>query len=159
MYNILKVFLCKIRFRFVNWFCFVLFCIFQIILLPNIMPYPIITTLDSPVWQGRNKQKRYRQTLFVTYAGSQWPFGCLDIFFQIFAKNVNWGSDEYEIWCVEQFGRVKEKTQNSFFVTPAVHGANIIQIFVTIFSGKIWRGFLLPRSTGPQHMHQIQSLF
>ena len=37
-----------------------LFCIFQIILLPYIMFYPIITTLDGGGGgQGRNKQKRY----------------------------------------------------------------------------------------------------
>ena len=39
-----------------------LFCIFQIILLPNIMFYPIITTLDGGGGQGRNKQKRYTHT-------------------------------------------------------------------------------------------------
>ena len=32
---------------------------------------PIITTLDGGGVQGRNKQKRYRQTLLVTDAGSQ----------------------------------------------------------------------------------------
>ena len=33
--------------------------------------YSIITTLDGGGGQGRNKQKRYRQTLLVTDAGSQ----------------------------------------------------------------------------------------
>ena len=36
-----------------------LFCIFQIILLPNIMFYQIITTLDGEGGQGRNNQKRH----------------------------------------------------------------------------------------------------
>ena len=37
-----------------------LFCIFQkIILLPNIMFYPIVTTLDVGGGRGRNNQKRY----------------------------------------------------------------------------------------------------
>ena len=34
-----------------------LFCIFQIILLPNIMFYPIVTTLDGGGGRGRNKGK------------------------------------------------------------------------------------------------------
>ena len=66
-------------------------------------------------------------------------------------KNLNRGSDKYEIWCVEQLGRAEKKAQNSFFVRPAVHGANILQIFFTTFSSdKYLAMVLLPRSTGPQ---------
>ena len=69
-----------------------------------------------------------------------WPNFRMDIWFQIicqifvklFAINVNGGSDQYEIWCVEQLSCAEKKAQISFFVRPAVHGANIFQIFVTI---------------------------
>ena len=73
---LLKAFLSKIRFRFVNWFFSYLFCTFQIICLPNITFYPNITILDGVEGRGRNKQKRYKQTFFVTI----WPFRCLDFF-------------------------------------------------------------------------------
>ena len=41
--------------------------------------------------------------------------------------------NKYEILCVEQLGCAEKKAQNSFFVRPAVHGANIFQIFFIIF--------------------------
>ena len=54
------------------------------------------------------------------------------IFSKLFAKNVKGGSDNYEIWCVEQLNRAEKKVQNSIFVRPALHGANIFQISFTI---------------------------
>ena len=54
------------------------------------------------------------------------------IFAKLFAKNVKGGSEKYEIWCVEQLGRAEKKVQNSIFLRPALHGANIFQISFTI---------------------------
>ena len=36
-----------------------LYCVFQIILLPNIMFYPIVTTLDGGGGAGQEKTKHY----------------------------------------------------------------------------------------------------
>ena len=55
------------------------------------------------------------------------------IFAKLFAKYVKGGSDKYEIWCVEQIGGAEKKVKNTIFVGPDLHGANIFQIFFTIF--------------------------
>ena len=62
------------------------------------------------------------------------------IFAKSFAKKRERGSDKYEIWCVEQLSCAEKTAQNSIFVRPAGQGANIVQIFITIF---IWRVFFL----------------
>ena len=51
---------------------------------------------------------------------------------KVICKKREGGSDKYEIWCVEQLGRAEKKVQNSIFVRPALHGANILQISFTI---------------------------
>ena len=61
-----------------------------------------------------------------------WLLIFCQIFAKLFAKNVKGGSDKNEIWCVEQLDRAEKKTQNSIFVRPALHGANIFQISFTI---------------------------
>ena len=54
------------------------------------------------------------------------------IFAKLFTKYAKEWSDKYEIWHIKQLDHAK-KVQNSFFVRTALHGANIFQIFFTIF--------------------------
>ena len=67
------------------------------------------------------------------------------------------GSDKIELWCVEQLDRAEKKTQNSIFVRPALHGANIF--YHLYHQTVIWQSFYQPHSTGPQHIRHILSLF
>ena len=80
------------------------------------------------------------------------------IFAKLFKKKHEGGegSDKYEIWHVWQLDHVEKKVHNSFFVRPA----NIFQMFFTIFFiERVFGGHYLPRSTGPQYIHYILSIF
>ena len=52
------------------------------------------------------------------------------------------GSDKNELWCVEQLDRAEKKAQNSIFVRPALHGANIFDHLY--HQTAIWQSFHQP---------------
>ena len=52
-----------------------------------------------------------------------------------FAKYVNGASDNYEIWRVGQFlGDAEKRKKFKIAILTAIPGANIFQIFFTVFS-------------------------